>query len=127
MARDRRKAALTVMVSVLVLEVVLLAVLAPRYGLAGAAAGVAVAALGGAVWSVSLIGRQVGTRPLGTLLRAALSAAMVGAALAFLTPTAPVWLLAAYPLAALAYGALLWLTREVGSQDVASLREALGR
>lgn len=127
MARDRRRAAITVMVSVLAFEVVLLAVLAPRYGLPGAAIGVAVSALVGGAWSVLLIGRQVGTRPIGTLIRAAVAAAVVGAALAFLTPPAPLWLLVAYPLAAVAYGGLLWLTREIGSQDVVSLREAMGR
>ena len=127
MARDRRRAALVVMAGVLVLEIALLAVLAPLYGLVGAAAGVAAAALVGGLWSVLLIARQIGTRPLATLARCAVSAVLVGAGLAIITPAAPLWLAAAYPMAAIAYAALLWLTREVGADDVASLREAFAR
>ena len=127
MARDRRRAALAVMAGVLVLEIALLAALAPRYGLVGAAAGVAAAALVGGLWSVALIGRQIGTRPLATLVRCAVSAALVGAGLVLFTPAAPLWLAAAYPLAAIAYAALLWVTREIGAPDVASLRRAFGR
>ena len=127
MARERRRAALTVMIGVLVLEVALLVVLAPRYGLPGAAAGVAAAAVIGGVWSVLLVGRQIGTRPLATLARAGVAAAVVGAALVYLTPAAPLWLLLAYPLAGAGYAVLLFVTREIGPDDIVSLRGAFGR
>jgi O-antigen/teichoic acid export membrane protein len=127
MAEDRRRDALLVMLGTLATEIVLLVVLAPRYGLAGAAAAAAASALAGGAIAASLLARHVGTRPLLTLLRSAGAAAAVWAALAYLTPQAPAWLLAAYPLAAVAYVAVLAVLGEFGPDDIASLREAFGR
>lgn len=127
MAEDRRRDALLVMLGTLAVEVVLLAVLIPRYGLPGAAAGVAASALAGGAISTGLLARQVGTRPLFTLLRSGAAALVVGVALAYLTPQAPGWLLVAYPLAAAGYVAVLGLLGEFGDDDIASLREAFGR
>jgi stage V sporulation protein B len=127
MAEDRRRDALLVMIGTLVAEVALLWVLIPRYGLMGAAAGVAASALAAGAISAGLLARQVGTRPLWTLLRSVVAAAAVGAALAYLTPHAPVWLLAAYPLAAVAYIGVLTVLGEFGADDITSLREAFGR
>lgn len=127
MARDRRREALTVMIGTLGLEVAALVVLAPRYGLPGAAAAVAAAALVGGAWSVALLARQIGTRSLLTLARATAAAMIVAVALAYLVPAAPLWLLVAYPLAAVAFAGLLRLTGEIDPDDIVSLREAFRR
>lgn len=128
MAEDRRRDALTVMVGTLAVEVVLLLVLVPRWGLNGAAAGVAAAALIGGAVSVLLLARQVGIRPLATLGRCAVAGAVVGVALAYLTPAgAHLWLFVAYPLAAAAYAGLLMLLREIRPDDMAAVRQAVRR
>jgi len=126
MAHGRRRASIAILVSTVVLELVLLGVLAARYGVAGAAAAAAIAALVGGVWAAVSLRRTLGSRPVMTLLRCGAAAAVVGLALAWVDP-APVAILAAYPVAAVLYGGLLWAIGEIGRDDVASVRAAMGR
>jgi len=126
MAHGRRRASIVILVSTVVLELVLLGVLAARYGVVGAAAAAAIAALVGGVWAAVSLRRTLGSRPVMTLLRCGAAAAVVGLALAWVDPT-PVAILVAYPVAAVLYGGMLWVIGEIGRDDVASVRAAIGR
>lgn len=127
MATNRGRLAVASLAGAFVLEVALLAVLAPRYGLVGAAAGGAAAALAAGGAAAFLIRASLGVRPLLTLGRCTVAAAFVGVALAYLTPNAPIALFVAFPLAAVLYLALLRLLREIDADDVASIRMAMER
>ncbi|HEY3317551.1 MAG TPA: oligosaccharide flippase family protein [Coriobacteriia bacterium] len=126
MATDRRRRALTILVAGVALELVLLAVLTHRFGTTGTAAAIAIAM--GAAGSAAAISlrRALGLRVLLTLARSVLAAVAVGAVL-FLLHLPPIGLVVAYPCAALAYVALLWLLREFDADDIASVRTAIGR
>ncbi|HEX9093004.1 MAG TPA: oligosaccharide flippase family protein [Coriobacteriia bacterium] len=126
MAEGRRRAALGILASTVVLQVALVAQLIARFGMTGAAAGTAVSALVAALACGVALRRSVGWRPLATLARSAVAAAAVGAVLLYAQPSAA-WLLAALPVAVAAYMAALAGLREFSSEDVASMRAAIGR
>lgn len=126
MAEDRRRAALSVIAVTVVLEIVLVAVLTPRFSLGGAAAGTAVSALTAGVWAVWLLRAKVGLRPLTTLARCAVASAAVGGVLYWLAPVprlAPVAVL----VGGLVYLGLVAALGEFDSADVTSIRSAVGR
>jgi O-antigen/teichoic acid export membrane protein len=126
MARDRRTAALTLLGVMVVVEGVLVALAARRYGIDGAAAATALSMLGGAAVAVVLLRSSVGWRPLATLVRALVAAALVGGALAML-PLSPLTVVIALPVVCIAYFGLLWILREFSVRDMAAMRAALGR
>lgn len=126
MAQGRRRVALGILGATVLFEIVAVSLLTVRYGLVGAAAGTAASAAVAGVAAGLALRRATGTRPLLTLARSVAAALVVGAALALLAPS-PVLLLAAVPLAAAAYAGILWLTREIGPRDLASMRAATGR
>ena len=127
MATNRGPLAVWSLAAAFVLEVLLLAVLAPRFGLTGAAVGSAAAALAAGAAAAFLIRASLGVRPLLTLVRCTAAAAVVGVALAYLTPDAPVALFATLPLAAAVYVVLLRVVGEIDADDVASIRAAIAR
>jgi predicted glycoside hydrolase/deacetylase ChbG (UPF0249 family)/O-antigen/teichoic acid export membrane protein len=126
MALNRRRVALAVLFGTVVLEGALLVALTGRYGLAGAAVAAAVGALIAAGAAMFGLRDALASRPLATLARCLVAAAIVGGALALLAPS-PISLLVVYPVAAGAYLALLWLLREFDAEDVDSIATALGR
>jgi O-antigen/teichoic acid export membrane protein len=126
MARDQRRAALTLLALVLALEVLFLAVLAPSRGPSGAAAAAAVSTLLGASAGWVLVRDLLGARPLATLARSAGSALAVGLGLEWLEPE-PLVVIPAVAVASLTYVGLLWLAGEFDVGDIASVRAALGR
>lgn len=126
MARHQRKPALWILGATVALEIVLLVVATPRFGLLGAASAAAFAALVGAGIETWVLRDMLGWRPNATLARSIAAAAVVGAGLAFASPPIP-WLLVAYPLALLVYVGVLALLGEFDRDDLASVRTALGR
>jgi len=126
MATEQRRAALTILVGTIALEFVLLAILAPRYGLVGAAAAAAVAAVIGAILAAWQLRDMLGTRPVKTLARSAIAAVTVAFVLVQMQIPAP-WLPIAYPAVALVFFGLLVLMREFDSDDIASITKATGR
>lgn len=127
MAQDRRRAAMAVMAGAVAVEVALVALLAPRYGIAGAAVGTAVAALAAGAIASLLIRHLLSPRILLTLLRSAVAAALVGAGLALWKPPPTLLLLVAYVVAAVVYVVVLRLLGEFSSDDIDSMRAAFAR
>ena len=123
MARGRRKAVLTLLAASTVLEVVLLFIAVPRYGLVGAASAAAIAAVIAGIVGVYAVRQLVRPRVGLTLLRSIVAAAIVGAGLAMLAPSG-VWLIPAYVAAALVYAALLIALQELDRADLDSIRAA---
>jgi O-antigen/teichoic acid export membrane protein len=126
LARGQRSLSLWIMTTTIVAELALLWVLAPRYGLAGAAIAAALAAFAGALWTLFALRSAVGVTPVATLARSAVAATVAGLGLALWSP-APLMLILALPAAGVVYLGALWLMREVGPEDLASVRAALGR
>jgi O-antigen/teichoic acid export membrane protein len=126
LARDRRRSVLWIAGASLGLAAALLLVLTPRYGIAGAAWAAAIASLAAGAATAYTLRKSISGRVLLTLLRASAAAAIVGVALAFIGPVR-LWLLIAYPVAAVAYVALLLLMREFDDADVAAVRGAISR
>ena len=124
MARGQRRQALTIVVSMTIAEVVLLAVVTPGFGAVGAAASAALAALAAGTAACLVLRGLLGWRVVWTVVRSSLAAAIVGIGLAFARPT-HLWLIPAYVVAALVYAVLLRLMREIDEDDVNSLRGAL--
>jgi hypothetical protein len=87
-----------------------------------------VSSLIAAAWGTLKLRGSIGARPLATLVRCAVAAGLVGAALAWWNP-APKLLPVAAAVAAgsAAYSALLWALREFSADDIASVRKAAGR
>jgi stage V sporulation protein B len=127
MATNRVRLSVIILIGSVIAEVVLLALLAPRWGVSGAAAGAAIAALFSGGWAAFTLRRLLSWRPLFTLLRSAVAAVLVGVALYYVTPANPLWVLFAYPVALVAYLGLLALLREIDSDDVAIVRQAMAR
>lgn len=126
MIRDERGRAITILVATVAVEIALIAVLGPRYGIAGAAAAASTAALLGGVWAAYSVRDLLGPRPLATLARSAVASGVVAAVLS-LGSLPPVSVLVTFPLGGVAYLAILWLLREFDANDIASVREAIGR
>jgi O-antigen/teichoic acid export membrane protein len=129
MAENRRTTALTILVGSVVIEVALVAVLIPRFGLTGAASGAAIGGLAAAIACGVALRDAVGWRPLATLARALVAAALVSWPLALLAPR-PLWLPVALVGSVVAYLALLWVAREFSPDEVAAMRSmvaGLGR
>lgn len=125
MARDRRALTLGLMSGSVVFEIVLLALLTSRFGLVGAAGSAAITGVLAAVVSTWVVRDLVGWRIVLTFVRCAVAAAIVGVLLALVNP-APIWLLAAYPIATVAYGGILIAIGEIGESDFASIRAMRG-
>jgi len=126
MARGRRRVPIIILVVSVALEVVLLVALAARFGIVGAAVAVAIAAIVAGLWASFTLRDMLGWRPVYTLVRTGLAAAIVGVALFWIAPS-PLGILVAYPVASVAYAGLLVLLREISQEDVGSVRTALGR
>jgi predicted glycoside hydrolase/deacetylase ChbG (UPF0249 family) len=124
MAQGRRRTAMGILAAMVVVEVSLVAGLAIRFGVAGAAAGAAVSALGAALVMVFQLRSSLGWAPLATLARSVLAAAVIGGATAWLSPS-----LIALPLVFIAgvavYLGLLLLLGEFSASDIASMRSAV--
>lgn len=133
MAEDRRREALTLLAATVVFEIALVVALTPRFGLVGAATGAAASALIAAAWGAVLLRTEIGTRPLATLARCVVAAGLVAIGLAYVVPppTSPVPILALatagwLAVGTLVYGVLLRVLGEFGTNDVNSVRAALG-
>lgn len=134
MAEDRRRQVLAILSVTVLLEVGLVVVLTPRFGLNGAAAGTAVSALIAGVWGMVLLRSSIGVRPLATFARSVAASAVIAVGIAFVIPpvTAPVAVLlpatvGCLALAGVLYLGGLWVLGEFSADDIASVRTALGR
>ena len=134
MAESRRREALTLLVVTVLLELILVVVVTPRFGIDGAAAATAFSALIAAVWGGFVLRASVGARPLATLVRCVVSGGVVaaGLAVAMPAPDTSTGILLAATVGLLALGAVLyvgglWLLGEFGADDIESVRIALGR
>jgi O-antigen/teichoic acid export membrane protein len=131
LATGRNRLALSLLGGSIALELTLLAVLAPRFGVNGAAAGTAATALATGLLLAVVLRRLLGWRPLATLVRSVVAACMVGVALYVLIPASPDWVgltvmaVVGYPLAAVAYLGLLRVMREIDASDIAVVRAAM--
>jgi O-antigen/teichoic acid export membrane protein len=125
MARDSRKAAMSLVGATVVLEVVTVACAANTFGIRGAAIATAVSMSAGAVAAVVVLRATVARRALATLVRAVLAAAVVGFALYAIGPSVAGAVIAV-PFVAAAYVGLLWLLREFDARDVSSIRDVIG-
>jgi O-antigen/teichoic acid export membrane protein len=125
MARDRRALTLGLMSGSVVFEVILLALLTTRYGLAGAASAAAITGVVAAVASLWFVRDLVGWSLALTFVRCSVAAVIVGVVLALASPT-PMWLLVAYPVATVAYVGILIALGEIGKSDFASIRAMRG-
>ncbi len=121
MARDRRALTLTLMSGSVVFEIVLLVLMTSRFGLVGAAGAAAATGVIAAAASLWVVRDLVGWRIALTFVRCAVAAAVVGVLLALVNPT-PIWLLAAYPVAAIVYGGILVALGEIDKSDLGSIR-----
>jgi len=126
MVRDQRRLAIVILVVTIAVELVLLPLLASSLGVAGAAAAASLAALAGGAWAAFSVRDLLGIRPLYTLGRCAIAAAIVGVVLARV-PLSPVAVLVAFPVGALVYAGIISLLGEIDRDDVASVRTALSR
>jgi stage V sporulation protein B len=126
MAQGRRRTVLAVMTVGAALEIAMLALLTPRYGLVGAASAAAITAVAAGGAFVYVLRALVGWRIARTLVGSLAAAVVVGVLLAWWHP-AVLWLPVAYVLAAVVYAGVLLAVREVGKDDVASVRAAMGR
>lgn len=121
MARDQRRQALMITALTVLLEIVILATTVSRFGPMGAAWATVIGELAGAAAACWVLRDLLGRRIVWTMLRSGVAAALVGVALAVVRPM-EFWLIPAYLLALLVYGALLWILREFDSDDLNSLR-----
>jgi O-antigen/teichoic acid export membrane protein len=126
MAQDRRVLANTILVVTLAIQLVLLAVASVRYGAVGAATAATAAALLAGAWSALAIRDLLGAKPLATLARCAAAAAVVAVAI-YNVPFAPVYVLIALPVGAAVYLGLITVFGEIGREDYAAVRAAIGR
>lgn len=126
MAQDRRVLANTILVVTLGIQLALLVVAAARYGAVGAAAAASTAAVLAGVWSAVAVRDLLGFRPVATLARCGAAAALVGLAL-YSVPFPPGYVLLALPIGAIVYLVLLSLFGEIGRDDYAAVRAAIGR
>jgi O-antigen/teichoic acid export membrane protein len=126
LATNRSGISVVILAGSVALEIALLVALIPRWGVVGAAAGAAFAAVVSGVWAALSLRSALSWRALATLVRAVLAAAIVGAALSAIPLPNPYWVLVTYPLAAVAYLALLGVMREFDAEDLATARSALG-
>jgi len=126
MAQDRRVLANTILVVTLAIQLVLLAVASVRYGAVGAATAATAAALLAGAWSALAIRDLLGAKPLATLARCAAAAAVVAVAI-YNVPFAPAYVLIALPVGAAVYLGLITVFGEIGREDYAAVRAAIGR
>ncbi len=126
MVQNRQARAIAVLLLTVIAEIVFLAVLAPRFGIAGAALAAAVGALLGGAWAAWEVRELLGWRPVATLARCAVAAALVAAALLQVDLPAA-WVVLTAAVGTLLYLIALGVLREFDSQDVASLWAAFGR
>lgn len=126
MARGRRRISIVILVVSVALEIALLLVLANLYGIVGAAVAAALSALVAALWATVSLRGMLGWRPLLTLVRSVIAAAVAGAALYWASPTST-WVLVSYVPASLIYAGLLRVLGEIENEDLASVRKAIGR
>lgn len=124
MVQNRQPTAISVLLFTVLGEVALLAVLAPRFGIAGAAAAAAVGALLGGAWSAWEVRALLGRQPLATLGRSAIAAAAVAFLMSRIELPAP-WVVLTAAGGTVLYLVALALLREFSAQDVASLRDAV--
>ncbi len=124
MAQNRARLALGVLAGALALQVALLGVLAPRFGILGAAAATASSALVASACEALVLRGSLGSRPVATLARCVVAGAVVAVALAYASPS-PLAVVPAFALAAVAYLAVLGILREFDALDVASVKNAL--
>ncbi|NTU71471.1 MAG: oligosaccharide flippase family protein [Coriobacteriia bacterium] len=137
MARDQRKEALTILISSVILESVLLAVLASRWSVYGAAAAAAISGLIAGAWATIALRDMLGWRPLSTLVRSLAAAAVIGTGLHFVAQATatlselPLVETAVYAVVILAAGVLylglLALIGEFDADDRASVRGIVAR
>lgn len=120
-ACDRMRFSMWAMALTGVAQVIGVTGLSTRYGLSGAAAGAAVASVLGAAATVFAIRDLVGSRPLVTLLRSSIAAAIAAAPLALVYGGNAVTM-AVFLLCSLAYVGLLVAVRELSRSDIQSLR-----
>lgn len=126
LVRDQRVLANVILAASLVAQLALLVVLAGRYGAIGAAVAATSGALLAGGSSAYAIRDLIGVRPLFTLARCGIAAALVAVGLQQFS-YAPIFVLIALPVAALAYLVLITALREVGREDYLTIKTAIGR
>jgi glycosyltransferase involved in cell wall biosynthesis/O-antigen/teichoic acid export membrane protein len=123
--RGRSGLLLGISAGLVAVEVVLVALLAPRLGALGAGiASGASLALGGVVL-MAFFAPELNF-PLGSMLfRTLVPGAIVALVAVFVPMPAPVWLLGWYPVLAMLFVALLWLFKAITPADLDAFREGL--
>jgi O-antigen/teichoic acid export membrane protein len=123
MACGQRRRVLAIVSASAVIQIALLIIAVPRFGLLGAAWTAAIGSGVAAVASLVSVRERVGGRIRLTLMRACAAAAVVGVALSYVRPTG-LWLIPVYCVAAALYAGLLVVLGELDADDLESIRAA---
>jgi O-antigen/teichoic acid export membrane protein len=124
MARGQRRLALAIVISMVLIEVLLLALVTPTFGLIGASASAAISALVAGTAACLVLRKLLGWRIVWTVVRSSIAAAIIGIGLWYAQPTR-LWLIPAYLVGFLGYAVLLRVFREIDQDDLDSLQRVV--
>ena len=123
--RERKALLIGVSAALVVVEIVLVAVLAPRFGAFGAAIASAVSLALGGVMLLAFVTPELDFKLVPLLVRTLVPGAIVGLVAGLVPMPGPTWLILWYPALAALFAALLWASGAVTRADLQAVREGL--